>query len=55
MIIQRFRKLQYSQNTINTKPNENYIQEHTGFPLHHVLLPIQVYPMFDIDKIHSAT
>ena len=43
------------QNTVNTKPNENYIQEHTGYPLHHVLLPVQVYPMFDIVKIHSYT
>jgi hypothetical protein len=43
------------QNTHKTTPNDNYKEEHKGYPLYDVLLPVQVYPLFDKVKIHSAT
>jgi len=36
-----------TQSVSQTKANDNFIQEHKGYPLHDVLLPVPLYPLFD--------
>ena len=36
-----------SQSVAQTKSNDDFIQEHKGYPLHDVLLPVPLYPLFD--------
>jgi hypothetical protein len=36
-----------NQSTIDTKYNDNFTEEHKGYPLHDILLPAPVYPLFD--------
>ena len=36
-----------TQSVSQTKANDNFIQEHKGFPLHDILLPVPLYPLFD--------
>jgi len=36
-----------NQTTENVKYNDNFAEEHKGYPLHDILLPAPVYPLFD--------
>lgn len=36
-----------TQSVAQTKLNDDFIQEHKGYPLHDILLPVPLYPLFD--------
>ena len=36
-----------NQSVSQTKPNDDFVQEHKGYPLHDILLPVPLYPLFD--------
>jgi len=36
-----------TQTTENVQYNDDFTQEHKGYPLHDILLPVPLYPLFD--------